>query len=492
MLSLPGRQTLILGTCSQSRVMPAHNFPLAAASEAGIRSHPSSACAVCTSGVAPATTRSLPHPCVIAPPEPGQIWCIEESIFTPVATFLGATMPGLMPSASVASFGDDRNTKLRPCVVARKRKIGFEVYLFGTFEGGDIKGIPEAIQFFLGQVDPHVRRHSRDPSGVPLPCLHASPRWKCHPQYLVALPHNTKAGFGPLGKDETTLNRLDRPWTRANWNRCYHDPESKQTFCDDCYTFQFVLSQVQELEELAMRKRNMWHNTPERQRARMSKQFNRCLNKKIKARARDNASMRSIGSVMSEISEQSNTDSLNYEDPTLTPRSTVFSQSGTPEYPPSTTGAGRAPIPRNQRPRSPTNSSSGESEPELQTPALPSANLPQPLVKDLSTLAIDVVAASSLTDSVDGQLSAGTAGVITPKHSTFRGVRAAGSPRTPTSSIRSARTSARPYATVVGQRSGARENRASQQDEWPALATSPVTPTRHRRQDSKASAFRGV
>ncbi|VDC01582.1 unnamed protein product [Peniophora sp. CBMAI 1063] len=444
-------------------------------------------------------TTAHPKPCpddTVPPPQVGQIWRIEESVFSPVAAFLGANMPNLM-SASVTSFGDDRSSKMRPCLVFEKQGQSFEVYLFATFEGGKTNRIPAALKYFLAEVDPLLRPSSD--SALSLPCFHSSPRWTYHPQYIVALPHKTSPQAADGYGKGRVLNHLDRPWT-ANSIRCKH---LLKECCDLCLTFEFVESQRTALNEFSMRKKRLFSQKTEREQATMSKQFRNCLNGKIRARARDNAdgSLRSIGSAMSEVSNVSQTSSRKDDRSALTPRSTVFDQrSMAPRYPPSMHSHASRPSPlnphRNHRSGSPTNSSSSESEPELQTPALPSAELPSPLVKGIAMLSIDADAASSYSNGAH-DLRSPASDVVTPKYSTFRGIKTAGTPRTPTASLRGAtRPVARFYENAIHTISGKRKgDKASQEDEWPTLPTSPVspvTPTKHRRHDSKASTSRGV
>ncbi|KZV69682.1 hypothetical protein PENSPDRAFT_472251 [Peniophora sp. CONT] len=290
--------------------MPAHSE----SSASGWSTVPRRGCSTCATGVSPATSNALPRATDKSAPRVGQIWCIEESIFSPVAKLLGQTMPVLM-AASVTSFTDDRASKPRPCLIYEDTSSdeSYLVYLFGTFNGGKIKYLPQALQFFLAQVDPHSsasrpKNHTRKR----LPCLHASPRWEHHPQFLVALSHETMPGFG----FRRVLNHLDRPWT--NCDNCAHE----KTYWgrkDTCPTFEFSRSQREELDALAARKMRQWQSIPQQEMESMTMEFRICLDAKIGARARDNESTRSLSTIATDFASERTRLSGNRIEPALPP-----------------------------------------------------------------------------------------------------------------------------------------------------------------------------
>ncbi|VDC01580.1 unnamed protein product [Peniophora sp. CBMAI 1063] len=434
-------------------------------------------CAVCASRVSPPTSDALPRVNAQSAPKLGQIWVIEESIFTPVAKLLGKTMPEII-AGSVTSFSDDRASKPRPCVIfeqtAKNKSIAYIVYMFGTFNGGKIDGLPKALQYWLAQVDPQASgaRRMRNSAGKRLPCLHASPCWGHHPQYLVALPHQTSPGFSR----RRVLNHLDRPWT--NCDKCTHAP-TYNARNNSCPTFEFSSSQREQLEELAAKKMREWHSIPAEEMATMTEEFQICLDAKIEANARRNASVLSFGSAGSEMASQLTRGTRHTQAPARPSKLRDCVSAAGVQAP-----AKEEPAQAMSRKPSLSESSSGESEPEPETPALPHAELPAPLIVGIDRLTLD-----SATDSQPE-----LADTPTPKRKAFG--RHPAVPSSPTGSTRSFPRSLldralRPIKNQAGP--------AKTAEDWPSLPTSPTTPTnssrRHRRRDSrasKASTARGV
>ncbi|VDC01576.1 unnamed protein product [Peniophora sp. CBMAI 1063] len=428
-------------------------------------------CPVCATGVSPATTDALPWANDMdSLPRAGQIWCIEESIFSPVATLLGQTMPAIMAS-SVTSFTDDRASKPRPCVITQEVSDGsYYVYLFGTFNGGKIYRLPKALQYFLVQVDPHAstRYPVTNYRRQKLPCLHTSPNWTHHPQFLVALPHRTLPGFG----FRRVLNQLDRPWTNCEGHK--HPPREKGP---DCPTYEMVEPQRAALGTLHRDTLRSWLLKNKADRGILTHEFRIALDKKIEARARDTDSVRSFGQAGSDIAS-GRTERTDYTKPPTSRLRDVFN--AVDQEVPAKEAAAQA----STRAPSVSESSSGESESEPETPALPPAELPTPVIVGIERLTLD-----SLTESQPE-----LADTPTPKRKAFG--RHPAVPRSPTGSTRSFALSLldralRPTKNQAGP--------AKTAEDWPSLPTSPTTPTtssrRHRRRDSrasKASTARGI
>ncbi|VDC07843.1 unnamed protein product [Peniophora sp. CBMAI 1063] len=431
-------------------------------------------CSVCSTRMSPTTYGPLP-PVTDRnyAPRVGEIWCIEESIFSPVANLLGQTMPAIMAS-SVTSFSDDRASKPRPCLIyqqSSKNQGSYLVYLFGTFNGGHIEHLPHALQFFLAQVDPQFsKRHPKDFNRKRLPCMHASPSWKHHPQFVVALPHWTEPGFGK----RRTLNHLDRIWTDCK--DCAHTRDKKPwAKKDDCPTFQFCESQRMALSDLGVRKTQQWQRKSDAEMTLMTNAFRTALEAKIQARARDNESVRSFGSAGSDMASQySGMTGFTMPGPSKLRDSIIAEESMVP--------AQEEAVPAISRQPSLSESSSGESESEPETPALLHAELPSPIIVGIERLTLDSESQPEFADAP------------TPKHKTFG--RRPAVPRSPTGSTRSFPRSLLDRALRSTKNQAAPAKFA---EEWPSLPTSPTTPTngswRHRRRDSrasKASTTRGI